>query len=602
MPSLRDIIREVHHRSLWQVLGVYLLGGWGALEAVQFLTEQAGLPPWLPAFALALLIIGLPIVVATAVVQEGGPEWRGGEASEVMKAGASGAPPSPGLQRIFTWRNAVVGGVGAFAICGVVAAGWLLLGAGPNPGAATEPPSPPGGENRSIAVLPFADMSPAGDQEYFGDGLAEEILNALARMPELHVAARTSAFSFKGKDVDIREIGRTLQVATVLEGSVRKAGDRVRVTAQLIDVESGYHIWSDTYERRLVDIFAVQDDISRSIVRALALAYTGGQERALVRATTGSPEAYEHYLRGRYHWNKRTRAGLDAAIAEFARAIDLDSAYAAAWVGLAESYALLPWYSPDADPASDLGRAAEAAERALALDPDLAEAHAPLGWVRLFKDYDWAGAEGEFLRVLELNAAYPTARHWYSILLSFQGRHAEAIEQARAAVERDPLSLVINTQLANVLLAAGQLEAAADQYQRTTRLDPNHPTAWLRLAQTYQLSDRGTEGADALAQWAEVTGQDPDLARTTMRWVADRAAGGGTGPPPPFESRLGLTSGRIAMIYALARDRERTLAWLERAAAERSPELLRLKSDPAFAFLRGDSRYDALVRKTGLAD
>ena len=308
MERLRQLIREIHRRSLWQVLGIYLVASWAVLQVVDTLGGALRLPEWIEPMALVLLIIGLPIVLATAFVQEGGP---GRDAGDVEVAGPD-SPPS-GTSGLFTWRNAIGGGVLAFALLGFVGTGWILFGGGLRPTSIEQ----------SIAVLPD-DLSPEGDQQYFVEGLSEEIINALSRIGDLKVSARTSAFAFQDTDSDIRTIADSLGVATVLEGSVRKEGDQIRVTAQLIEAESGFHLWSETYNRQLTGIFEIQEEIARSITDQLQVTLSGEQQTQLVAEGTESAEAHEAYLRGRYFRSRRTEEGIKAAITEYERAIELD--------------------------------------------------------------------------------------------------------------------------------------------------------------------------------------------------------------------------------------------------------------------------------------
>jgi TolB-like protein/DNA-binding winged helix-turn-helix (wHTH) protein len=282
----RSLIQEIHRRSLWQVLGIYLVGAWVAFQGIEAIASGLDLPQWVPGFAVVLLIVGLPIVLATAFVQEGvGVGEVPVEATAASEAGqATTVPGGAGLHLVLTWRNVVLAGALVFGLAGIAAAGWVLLGGETAPSPETI---------RSIAVLPFADMSSGGDQEYFADGMSEELINRLSKMEDLRVVARTSAFAFKGKNVDIREIGKQLGVGAVVEGSVRKAGDRLRITAQLVQVADGYHLWSETYDRQLDDVFAIQDERLRAVRHRTVLleqADGGGspQVHRLLRSSRGA--------------------------------------------------------------------------------------------------------------------------------------------------------------------------------------------------------------------------------------------------------------------------------------------------------------------------
>jgi serine/threonine protein kinase/tetratricopeptide (TPR) repeat protein len=325
----------------------------------------------------------------------------------------------------------------------------------------------------SIAVLPFADMSPDGDQEYFCDGMAEELINALANVEGLQVTSRTSAFQFKGPGHDIDEIGRKLKVQTVLEGSVRKAGTRLRITAQLVNVADGYHVWSERFDRHMEDIFAVQDEISLAIVDKLKVRLLGEEGARLVKRHTENLEAYNLYLRGRWLWNKRTEHGIRRAIEHFERAIEVAPDYAPAYAGVADAYNDLMNYSLS-PPDDAYPKAEEAALRALELDGTLAEAHAALGFIKSEHRWDWEGAENEFKRAIELNPNYAAAYHGYAALMSYQGRFDGAVEAINRAIELDPLSLVTHRHMVSVLETAGQLDEALEAAKRAADLDPDY--------------------------------------------------------------------------------------------------------------------------------
>jgi eukaryotic-like serine/threonine-protein kinase len=314
----------------------------------------------------------------------------------------------------------------------------------------------PSGRHSSIAILPFRNLSSDPGDEYFSDGISEEIISALSALEGLRVAARTSSFSFKGRAVEITEVARKLGVSTVLEGSVRKAGNRVRVTAQLVNVADGFQLWSERYDREMEDIFAVQDDIARSIADRLKVTLKGDQQQPLVKAGTDNLEAYQLYLKGRALLYHRGR-GVPRALECFQRAVALDAEYALAWTGLADANCVLAWYA-FVRPQTSLPHAKEAATRAVALAPFLAEAHTALAMAYSYCDWDWSNAEREFLRALELNPRYVQARDWYGVWYgaAVGGRFEEGIAHARKAVEFDPLSGYANACLAVAYAFAGR--------------------------------------------------------------------------------------------------------------------------------------------------
>jgi TolB-like protein/Tfp pilus assembly protein PilF/predicted Ser/Thr protein kinase len=329
-----------------------------------------------------------------------------------------------------------------------------------------------GGARPSIAVLPFTNLSADPEQEYFCDGMAEEIINALTHLEGLRVVARTSAFAFKGKPGDIREIGRQLDVESVLEGSVRKAGARVRITAQLVSVADGYHIWSEKFDREMQDIFGIQDEISLAIVDRLKVRLLGKERGELTRRHTEDLAAYHLYLKGRYFWNRRTESALEKALGYFKQAIEKDPEYAAAYVGLADTYNILYSYGHGQVPLREAyENATKAVLRALDLDQSLAAAHTSLAEIKRVFESDFDGAEREFKQAIELNPGYATAHHWYSMMLVDAGRFAEALEEGERALELDPLSTIIKLHVAQLRSSAYDWGGAEELYRNALEID-----------------------------------------------------------------------------------------------------------------------------------
>ena len=337
---------------------------------------------------------------------------------------------------------------------------------------------------QSIAVLPFVDMSPAKDQEYFSDGMSEELLNLLAKIQGLKVISRTSSFSFKGKNLDVRKIGENLGVDNILEGSIRKSGNTIRITAQLIEVNKGTHLWSETYNREMKDVFASQDEISKMIVDILKIKLSGNQANQPARSFTKNPEAYEDYLKGRYHWNTRTDEGIKKAIGYFENAISKDSNYAAAYSGLADTYLTLYDYELMSFDEST-SKAKDAAQRALKLNENLAEAHNSLAHIDLH-EWKWESAEEGFRRAIALDPGYVLAHHWYSLCLTAIGKTNEAVTQMEKARVLDPLSTRINADLGMAYLSAGRYDEAIEQEKKTLELNPRSAGAYWIRGMAYQ--------------------------------------------------------------------------------------------------------------------
>ena len=592
---IKRFIGDIHRRSLWQVLGIYLLGSWLVYQVVQSLTEGLGLPDWFPAFAVVFLLLGLPMVLATAFVQEGRPahEEDGVPADDVDRAPAD--PTTPSL--LFTWRNAFLGGVGAFAIVGMIAVGSIIRGGGV--GGATSAAGGPTSVERSIAVLPFDDLSPEGDQQYFAEGLSEGILHALAQFPDLKVAARTSAFLLAEQGADIETVARTLGVATVMEGSIQRAGDQIRITAQLIEAETSFHLWSEVFDRPFTDIFGIQDEIARAIVDRLQVTLAGGAPTELVAEATSSTEAHEAYLRGRFFWNQRTEESLGTAITEFQRAIDLDPNYSEAHAGLSDAYLLLDHYTlapGRLDFRTNLERGLIAARRAVSLAPDLNIAHASLAF-GLWNVGDWDGAEEEFERAIELNSGYATAHHWYALFSSTTGRELEGVAHARRAMELDPVSRVISRNLARTMWVAGQTEEAIEQMRETVQLTPGWSSASFELAAALLEIEEYDEGLKVWVDFARLAGVDAQAGREAYEAAVRYRETGEPQTLPDLEVNL------------------RTLIWVnvQSGQFDRAIELLEdYVETGAYGWaayshvlwtgdrLGGDPRYPALIEKAGI--
>lgn len=453
--AFKRIIHEVHRRSIWQVLLIYLGASWAVLQVVDQVQTRLALPTWVYGGAIILLLIGLPIVLATAFVQEG-----------TTTTVTTDEAPLP--VRVLTWRNALGGGLLAFIAGGAVLVLWLNFA--PRDRAKEAAAAQP-----SIAVLPFVDMSPAKDQEYFGDGITEEILNVLAQLPNLRVPARTSSFSFKGKNLPIKDIAQQLGVATVLEGSIRKAGDRVRITAQLIDAKTDRHLWSETYDRDLSDVFAVQDEIAHAIVNALQLHMQQNVAGApLVTKETLSGAAHEAYLKGLYHWHTRHTDELPMALEEMKRAAQEDPKYARAWAGIALTYAVLPQYMPY-DRALAIREGKAAAKRALELDPNAADAHAALGQIAQELEWDWKSAAEHYDRAIALDPNFATAHQWRAETMVVLGHHDEALAEVERGLEIDPLSTVLANMHAFTLIMKGEPAKAEPTLKMLLERDPAFP-------------------------------------------------------------------------------------------------------------------------------
>jgi TolB-like protein len=378
-------------------------------------------------------------------------------------------------------------------------------------------------ERISIAVLPFVNLSADPENEYFSDGMTDELTNALAKIAGLRVIARTSAFAFKGKERDVKDIGRRLGVGTLLEGSVRKAGNRLRIGAQLVNAGDGYEIWSETYDRDLTDVFAVQDEISRTIAGALRLRLVGRGDAALVEAGTTNLDAYNLYLQGRYHSSTRTPDGLKRAIAYFERAIESDPLYAAAYAELGAVHAVRGFEEyPDLPPRESMPPAKQAVQQALQLDPSLGEGHAWLGVIAWIYDWDPAAAERELLRAIFLRPQYSYAHVWYAMLLAVLQRAEESIRAINRARHQDPVSPIVALSAARCYYWLRQFDEAQRQVEAVLEINPGYQLAYTWLARILGAQGRADEALVAMQQ-AESLGQESVAARAFLGWAYGRA-------------------------------------------------------------------------------
>ena len=457
----------------------------------------------------------------------------------------------------------------------------------------------------SIAVLPFSNLSADPEQEYFCDGMAEEIINALTHIENLRVIARTSAFAFKGKHEDVREIGRRLDVETLLEGSVRKAGSRLRITAQLVKVADGSHLWSERYDREMEDVFGIQDEISLAIVEKLKIKLLGKEEPKIVKRYTEDLDAYNLYLKGRYFWNKRTEGGLKKGIEYFEQAIDKDPGYALAHAGLADSYSLLCSYHI-LPPKESIPRARTAATRAMELDDTLAEAYESLAHVRILYDWNWSNAKHEFRRAIELNPGYATAHQRYALLLTVIGQLDQAIAETRRAQELDPLSLIINTDVGLAFYIARQYDQAIEQCRNVLVMDPNFSVAHFALGLAYEQNEIYEEAVAELRKAISLSGGITVMIGALGHSYA--VSGRRDKAKKVLEELRELSQRRyvspysIATIYVGLGDKDQAFEWLQKAYQDRSAWLihLHLKVDPRLDSLRSDPRFTALLKKMGL--
>jgi len=475
-----------------------------------------------------------------------------------------------------------------------------------SPGSAVSGESSPVTESRpSIAVLPFANLSKDVEQDYFCDGMAENIMNALTQVKDLRVVARLSAFSFRGKEIDVREIGRKLSVESLLEGSVQKAGNRLRITVQLVNVADGYHLWSEKYDRDLHDIFAIQDDISQAIVDRLKVQVPGIERVRFKKHHTEDPEAYNLYLKGRWFSEKFTEEGLNKAVDFFQSAIERDPHFAMATAGLSDAYVTLgaSGYLPK-DVAYAKARAE--AEKAVKMDDTLAEAHLALANIRLWFDWDWRGAEREFAHALTLNPSNAEVLHQYAHMLAYLGRFEEAVADMKRSLELEPLSVLANSCLGQILYLSRKYDEALEQLRRAVEMDPNFCSSHIWLALAHMQKGMYEQAEETLRErTSSPTGGNAAMA--ALGYIC--AVSGKTSEAKEILNQLkdlstkgSVTPYYAARIYAGLGETELSIEWLQKCYEKCDVSLTLLKTDPVWDGLRHELGFVDLLKKTGLGE
>jgi len=579
-------LAKLKRRGVFRAAALYGTAAFVAIEGTDLVFPRLAFPEWAVTFVVWGALLGFPVVLVLAWAYEKTPDgMRQTDPAETAELDAIVAQP-----RRSRWP------VGLAALVGIVLLGlgawWTLTRTGP--GAQTYD---------SIAVLPFADLSGDPENQYFSDGLADELINALAGVEDLKVAGRTSSFALRDANLDLRTIGDTLGVEAVLEGSVRRSEDRVRITALLIDAKTGFHLWSEEYDRGITDIFVVQEELARSIVGAM-LPRLGGDAGELYRGGTSDLRAHDLYVAGRQKWYSRRVSLLWEAVDDFEEAVARDPEFALGWSGLADAIDALAYR--DARGQALVPRAKAAAQRAVLLDPALAEGWASWGVLAFEADRDWTTAELALKRAIALKPSYAGARAWLGDMLRQQGRLKEAIEQQRMALELDPLSPVLNTTLGLSLAVAGRFDEARAQYERTYAVGDRalaHSAFLLWGARMGMASEEVGDHAVGLAQL--MGADDPEVARVLGHALADPAADDAV----ISEARDAMvtliadsvfTLRQIAVLYTGLGDHETALDWLEISAAEGDLSLGVVGMDPALDPLRDDPRMQALMDELGL--
>jgi TolB-like protein/Tfp pilus assembly protein PilF len=588
MPSIWE---ELKRRNVVRVAAAYSIVGWLLVQVADTFLPALQLPEWTVTLVAVLVILGFPIALILSWAYELTPD--GVERTESIR-------PSESVAAVTGRRlDYVITGVLAIAVV-VLAVGWFESVEEPASSLLSSP------DRRSIAVLPLDNLSPDPENAYFADGIHDDLLTQLARISSLKVVSRTSVLEYGDSPKNMREIGRELGVATLLEGGVRRMGNSVRINVQLIDAETDEHLWAETYDRVLSaeNIFAIQREMAISIARELQATLSDDEISRLKMLPTQNTQAYDLYVRGRFFWNQRTEEGIERALSYYYQAIDNDPNYALAHAGIASSYILMghelySWRHPrDSYP-----KAQAAARRALELDDTLAEAHSVLGEGLLRYDWDFISADSEHQRAIALNPNYATGHQWYSHYLLPMGREKESLAHSLRALELDPLNLIINLHLGWHYFYVGENELAIEQLQQTLELNPNFIVANLFLGQVYEQEMRLEEAIAQFERAVDLSGKNPvHLAALAHAYgISGRQEDAELLLQELLSSEQYVPSYEIAVIYAGLDRQDEALTWLEKAYEEKdSTWLVDVALDPRFLKLRSAPRFENLTRRLGL--
>jgi TolB-like protein/Tfp pilus assembly protein PilF len=604
MSDKSSFIAELKRRNVVRMAGLYLVGAWLLVQVAGTVLPMFGAPDWLPRSVVLIVAIGFLPALIFSWVFELTPE--GLKRDEEVPRAVSIAPQT--ARRMDRMIIVVL----------VLALGYFAVDkfalnqrreASPSTAAGSVP------NEKSVAVLAFANLSDDKGSEYFSDGISEELLTVLQKIPGLHVAARTSAFSFKGKNATAQEIGEKLGVARLVEGSVRKAGNMVRIAARLTQASTGEETWSENYTRDLKDVFAVQTELAQTIVGQLKGQLTNGAANSTTKAQieaevhaaekggTKTVEAHEAYLQGRFFLNRHSEKETDQARAAFERAVQLDPKFALGWAGLAQTHVWDCNYATEGGQKgfnAHLAAAREAVERALFIEPDLPEALYPRAMIETNFDYNWKGAAETLRKALALAPQDPALLMEAENLAQARGELAQALDFIRSAVALDPVNAQARAFLGNTLSAVGKNEEARAEYARVIELNPSAPNTHAAIGLTY-FSEGKFEEAAVVAQkdaadWARL------LTLSCARWSQKRIAESDAALTELIAKFGEVAAFQIAEVYAYRNDKDHAFQWLERARQQRDAGLAALRVDPLLKNLHEDPRWDAVLRTIGLAD
>lgn len=588
--GLQALLDELRRRRVVRVLVLYVAVSLAVLQALDLILPALGAPESTFAIIVRGLLVGLPLALVLS--------WRYDITPHgLVRTGATDAGDPPAGW--FSTPSLLVLGAAFLAI----GAGWWS-GRGAVDSAALDQLA---GETEdaadsgyAVAVIPLENLSTDANDEYFSDGLTDEIRDAISRIEGVRTAARSSTFALKGRAEDVRDVGRRLGVSAVLSGSVRRSGDDLRIAVSLDHVDDGLELWTESYDAQMADVFRVQSQIAEEIADALAMTLSTDDMEDIATPPSESAMALDKYWWGRFNWRRRSEVGLQAAAHNFQEALEFDPTFASAWAGLADVWVLMPEYSDDVDPETALARADSAATRALDFDPDLAAAYASRGLIRML-GWDWQAAEIAFEKAVELDPDYATGRQWYANMLMGLGRLDDALDEIRAATRLERLSSVMRQDEARILGAMGRSQEAIDVLQEVMRDAPNYEPARTDIGWLFLRLGRFDDARNAFDLADEFARRDPGPLSTLVDRVEAFQTDGQPRELPAELARLGATQPvSVASMEVLLGQEAAALDRLEAALEDRSWEMVTVGANPVLAPLRDDPRYARIAQEVGV--
>jgi TolB-like protein/Flp pilus assembly protein TadD len=574
---------ELKRRNVYKVAVAYIVAGWALSQGIAQVFPVFDVPNWIIRLIVLLIIIGLPVALVLAWMFELTPQG-------IKRTETADAMPDATRKKKYVWIYVVVIG-GLFSI------GLFFLGRYTAVNKTTAASSNDV-SNKSIAVLPFGNLSRDPDNEYFAAGIQDEIITRLAQISDLKVISCTSTQRYKGSSENLRQIASELGVTNILEGSVQKANDEVHVNVQLLNALTDSHLWADTFDRKLTDVFGVESEIAKTIADTLRAKLTGREAATLSARPTENSAAHELYLKGRFFWNKRDTNDLQKALGYFEQAAKEDPNYALAWSGTADVYVLLPLFG-GADPADAYPKAKEAANKAIALDPNLAEPHADLGLIASLFDFDFALSMREFEKSIALNPNYATAHHWFGdSVLQCIGDFNRAIAEMKRALELDPLSVVFSVDLGVAYYFDGRYQEGIAQTRKAIDLDPNAYYPYYNLG---ELLEESGDFPGAISEYKKSVALDADPYPLALLGRAE-ALNGNREAALKILQQLAVSKRYVAdysvgLVYLGLGDKNQAMDRFEKSFAKRQPDLNTIRFDPLLRPLHGDPRFEQLAEK-----